>query len=184
MCEQPDVELLLDREDPAETFAVFYRRHVDAILRYSASKGLDVEDAADVAAETFLIALSKRYSYRARHDSARLWLLGIATRKLADVYRRRALDVKRHALLDTSSIALTSHDREDYAEVLGAAEEPFVAALGDLPKDQQVAIRSRILQDRSYADIASEMDVSPAAARKRVSRGLRHLRKQVGRNHD
>jgi DNA-directed RNA polymerase specialized sigma24 family protein len=48
-----------------------------------------------------------------------------------------------------------------------------------LPADQRVAVEARIVDDRSYADIASEMRCSESVVRKRVSRGLATLREQI-----
>ena len=44
------------RAEP-EAFAVFYRRHVEALLAYFARRTRDAELAADLTAETFAAAL-------------------------------------------------------------------------------------------------------------------------------
>jgi RNA polymerase sigma factor (sigma-70 family) len=178
-----DALLLHDQADPAESFAVFYRRHSIAMIRYAASRGLDAESAADVVSETFMAALRQRRRYRPQYDNARLWLLGIATRKIADVHRRRALDLRRHRLLH-ESIGLTKTDRASYEELLGGQEEPALAALADLPVEQRATIRAHIVEDRAYRDIAREMGLTEPAVRKRVSRGLGELRDQLGGAND
>lgn len=48
-----------------------------------------------------------------------------------------------------------------------------------LPVQQREAIRSRVVDERSYSDIASELRTSELVIRKRVSRGLSKLRKQL-----
>jgi RNA polymerase sigma factor (sigma-70 family) len=52
-------------------------------------------------------------------------------------------------------------------------------ALADLPTEQRNAIEARVLRQREYADIASELHCSEAVVRKRVSRGLRSLRTRL-----
>lgn len=163
---------------------MFYRRHSVAMIRYAASRGLDAESAADVVSETFMAALRQRRRYRPQYENARLWLLGIATRKIADVHRRRALDLRRHRLLHESAIVLTPADRESYEELLGGQEEPALAALADLPAEQRTTIRAHIVEDRAYRDIAREMGLTEPAVRKRVSRGLGELRDQLGGAND
>ena len=69
-------------------FAVFYRRHVEAILRYHARWARDAEVAADLTAETFAAALESKHRFSPGGPPARAWLFGIAVKKLAD-YRRR-----------------------------------------------------------------------------------------------
>jgi len=71
--DRSDAQLLSDDgADPAEAFAVFYRRHVDALIRFAASRGLNADAAADVVAETFLGALKARHRYRPERENARL----------------------------------------------------------------------------------------------------------------
>ena len=52
-------------------------------------------------------------------------------------------------------------------------------ALAHLPDDQAEAVRARIVDEREYDDIARELRTSEAVVRKRVSRGLSTLRRQV-----
>ena len=72
---------------------------------------------------------------------------------------------------------------------LGADDAEMIRLLGDdaavsllveLPPDQRSAIRSHVLDDRSYADIADSVRVSEPVVRQRVSRGLAALRARIG----
>jgi RNA polymerase sigma-70 factor (ECF subfamily) len=45
-----------------------------------------------------------------------------------------------------------------------------------LPDEQRDAVRARVIHERSYSEIASELECSEALVRQRVSRGLRTLR--------
>lgn len=47
--------------------------------------------------------------------------------------------------------------------------------LGRLPDDQRAAVRLRVVDELSYAEVAAQMEITPEAARTRVSRGLRTL---------
>jgi RNA polymerase sigma-70 factor (ECF subfamily) len=48
--------------------------------------------------------------------------------------------------------------------------------LDALPQDQREAVRLRVLDERTYAEISQRLGVSEQTARARVSRGLRALR--------
>jgi RNA polymerase sigma-70 factor (ECF subfamily) len=50
-----------------------------------------------------------------------------------------------------------------------------------LPADQREALRLRVLDEREYAEIATELRCSEAVVRQRVSRATRTLRAQVER---
>jgi RNA polymerase sigma factor (sigma-70 family) len=48
-----------------------------------------------------------------------------------------------------------------------------------LPERQRVAIRSRVLDGRGYAEIARELECSELVVRQQVSRGLKRLRDEL-----
>ena len=177
--EPTDAELLADTEDPGGSFTVFYRRHADALMRFAAGRGVDVETARDVVAETFFAALQGRSRYKPTHETARLWLLGIAVRKVADVRRRQEREQRRVARAAEHALVISERDRDRYAamcEQLDAAD-----ALADLPEQERAVVLARIVEDRSYAEIAEALGLSEAATRKRVSRGLARLRARLER---
>jgi DNA-directed RNA polymerase specialized sigma24 family protein len=49
-----------------------------------------------------------------------------------------------------------------------------------LVPDQQFAVRAHVVEERDYAEIAEDLNVSEAVVRKRVSRGLAALRQRMG----
>jgi RNA polymerase sigma-70 factor (ECF subfamily) len=72
-------------------------------------------------------------------------------------------------------------DDEDVARIEALAGAGRATALLQvLPDDQRTAIHAHVLRDRSYGEIAAREDVSEAAVRKRVSRGLAVIRRQMG----
>jgi len=52
--------------------------------------------------------------------------------------------------------------------------------LEELPSEQRVALRARLVDERPYDEIAGAEGVSEAAVRQRVSRGLAGLRRRIG----
>jgi RNA polymerase sigma factor (sigma-70 family) len=51
--------------------------------------------------------------------------------------------------------------------------------LDELPAAERDAVRGRVLDGRSYAELADELQISEVNARKRFSRGLAALRAQL-----
>jgi RNA polymerase sigma-70 factor (ECF subfamily) len=178
-----DSDLLVARERTDEAFAIFYRRHLDDVLRYCARRGLDATTAADVTAETFAAALLWRNRYRPEAGPARAWLLGIASHKIADNGRRWARDRRAIRRLALEPVELTDRDRAEYAELIAEEERasPTTSALADLPADQRTAVYARVVEGESYDEIARHLRISKAVARQRVSRGLRALRLRLGK---
>jgi RNA polymerase sigma-70 factor (ECF subfamily) len=175
-----DVTLLGAREDAGEAFAVFYRRHLEVVLRLCARRGLNAAEAADVTAETFAAALVGRHRYGAEYGTARAWLLGIASHKLADHRRRVARDRRVLRRLAIEPVELSERDHADYADLL-ARETASTAsdALSGLPDGQRAAVYARVVDGASYEAIARDLGTSESVARQRVTRGLAALRMRL-----
>jgi RNA polymerase sigma-70 factor (ECF subfamily) len=162
-----------------EDFGAFYRRHLDRVLSFCAQRTGEPELAADVTAEVFAAALITRRRYRPDRGSPETWLLGIAAHKLADAQRRGHVERRAQRRLGLPAIEWTD---EDLARVtaLGGGE-PVGELLEQLPRDQRAAVRERVVEERSYEEVAARLGVSEAAARKRVSRGLATLRGRISK---
>jgi len=173
-----DDDLLAATRHEPEAFAVFYRRHVHGLLAFFARRTHDAELAADLTAETFAAALVSRARYRPAAGAAVAWLFGIAVKKLADAQRRGWAEQRARRRLGMERLELSQADIIRI-ELLG--EQPVASALVDrLTPDQRDAVRAHVVDDRSYAEIATELQVSEAVVRKRVSRGLATVRERMG----
>jgi RNA polymerase sigma factor (sigma-70 family) len=156
----------------ADAFGVFYRRHLPATVRFLLRETRDRELAADLAAEVFAAVLLSARRYRAEKETAVPWVLAIARNVLGASWRRRRLGLE--------PIDLDDHDLVRTEEL--ADERRGVMALVELlPPDERDAVKARVVEERAYGEIASEMQCSEMVVRKRVSRGLGRLRSQVER---
>jgi len=158
-------------------FAVFYRRHVEAILRYHARWASDAEVAADLTAETFAAALEAKARFRPGGPPARSWLFGIAVKKLADYRRRGYAEDRARRRLGMERVEPTDADLRWIESMAGDVE--VAEFVDELPEDQRAAVTARVVDEREYEEIAAELQISTAGARKRVSRGLAALRGRV-----
>jgi len=165
--------------DPAG-FEEFYCRHVESLLAFFSRRTRDADLAADLTAETFAAALAGRRRYRPEAGAASAWLFGIAMNKLADAQRRGYAEKRARRRLGMERIELSD---EDIARIDALGDSTAASALLEvLAPDQRDAIRAHVLDERTYAEIASEHDVSEAVVRKRVSRGLASVRRRMGSN--
>src|SRR5436190_11303916 len=87
-----DAALLAGTATHPEAFAVFYRRHVRAVLAYARRRTGRPDLALDLTAEVFAAALEGSSRYRRRGDSAAAWLYAIARNKVADSARRGRIE--------------------------------------------------------------------------------------------
>ncbi len=172
---QSDDDLLTT--DDAEAFGMFYDRHVHSVLGYFARRTGDPEVAADLTAETFASALTARRRYRPGGAPAAAWLFAIAARRLADFHRRGRVELRARKALAIERVPLGAEDAE---MVRMLAEDSAVSLLIGLPSDQRAAIRARVVDERSYGEVAGRQGVSEPVVRQRVSRGLAALRERIG----
>lgn len=159
-------------------FAVFYRRHLPDVVRFLLGETGDREAAADLAAEVFaaVLLVARRYRSGAGADSAAPWVRGIARNKLRESRRRGRVEDRARRRLTFEQEALDDHDLARVEELAGGA---VVELMDQLPERQRVAVRSRVLDERDYAEIAGVLNCSEMVVRQRVSRGLARLRDEL-----
>lgn len=161
----------------AGAFAAFYRRHEDAMLLFFLRRTRDPETAADLTAEVFAAAMGASKRFRRRPQPAVAWLYGIAKNKLAASRRRKRVEDRARRRLEMEPLMLTD-DALERVEALadaGRSAQILERLLAELPPDQHEAVRSRIVDERDYEEIALELECSPSVIRQRVSRGLRTM---------
>lgn len=162
-----------------EDFGAFYRARLDVVLAFCVVRVRDPELAADLAAEVFAAALIGRRGYRPDRGTEVQWLLGIAANKIADARRRGSVERRAQLRLGMAPIEWTEGDYERVSAIADGGQ--LLAMLAELPADQREAVQARVVEERSYGQIASAYGVGEATVRKRVSRGLATLRGLVSK---
>jgi RNA polymerase sigma-70 factor (ECF subfamily) len=172
-----DDDLLARTASEPEAFGAFYRRYERAVLAYFMRRTRDPEIAADLCAETFAAALLASGRYRPSGEPATAWLFGIARHKLLRSLERRRLEDGARRRLSIEPVVLPDEAREAIERL---DEDARVRELlAGLPAEQAQAVETRVLHGLSYEAMAERGGSSPAAVRKRVSRGLAALRASI-----
>lgn len=177
--DRPDAELVaqtLKGDDAA--FAAIYRRHLPVVLRWCLRHTHSPEVASDLSAEVFASALIALRRYRPEQGPLVAWLLGIARNKLSESRRRGRVENAARRRLGLERVAISDADL-DRVDELSSLDDRILRLVQDLPEDQRVAITSRVIEERPYEEIASQLACSESVVRQRVSRGLRRLRAEV-----
>src|SRR5919197_4220352 len=165
--DRSDEALLASLDEEPEAFAVFYRRHVTALLAYFVRRTRDPELAADLCAETFAAALAGAHRFRPERGPAIAWLYGIARRQLAHARRRGAIEDRARRRLGMAPLALTDEALERI-DALAAAESSAMAqhaALDALPSEQREALEARVVDERGYVELALAFRTSESVIR-------------------
>jgi RNA polymerase sigma factor (sigma-70 family) len=171
-----DRELLSAIADcDGEAFTVFYRRHLPRTVAYLLSETRDREATADLTAEVFAAVMLAARRYRPEKDTALPWVIGIARNTLGATRRRGRVEDRARQRLGFEPIDLEDPDLERTAQL--AEEGGRASELVELlPSDERHAVKARIVDERSYGEIAAELHCSELVVRKRVSRGLARVR--------
>jgi RNA polymerase sigma factor (sigma-70 family) len=151
-------------------FGQLYRDQGRAILAYALRRVGDTEDAAEVVAETFLIAW-RRLDEVPIDAGARLWLFGVARRVIANQHRAER---RRTRLAERLGESLRSELATRPAPVGEAAAA--LRAMGGLGDDDRELLLLVSWEELSPGEAAKVLGISSLAARSRLHRARRRLR--------
>lgn len=164
--------------DREARFRVLYADHVDAVLGFALRRVARPEDAADVVADTFLVAW-RRLGHVPPEPETRPWLYGTARRVLAN---HRRGDQRRAALglRLREELRATTPDPSDGVAV-GA---DVAAALARLSGRDQEVLQLHLWEGLEPREIADVLGLTTVVVRPRLSRARARLREQLVRNAD
>lgn len=162
----------------ADDVTVLYRDHARRLTGFFVRRTHDPDAAVDLVAETFAMAVRDRGKFRGDPEEAAVaWLYSIAGNLLNGWYRQGFVERRAMSRLGIERPELEDVERERIIELGGLAQERERAAaiLRSLPEPQRDAIKLRVIEERSYDEVARALGISQQTARARVSRGLRAL---------
>jgi RNA polymerase sigma factor (sigma-70 family) len=174
-----DARLLASVATDRDAFSPFYGRYETAVLGYFLRRTRDPELAADLSAEVFAAVLVAAEGYRAEAESAAGWLFTIAANTLRMSARRGRVEEAARRQLGVRDAVELQAEHLDRVERDRAGDSWVTDLLSRLPADQREAIRARVLDELPYAEIAVRLQTSSLVVRKRVSRGLHNLRREL-----
>src|SRR5690349_6972163 len=167
-----DRQLIEDARRTPGSFTLLYDRHAETVHGWLRRRCGDLDVALELTAETFARALAGlRRAQCDDEGSAIAWLLAISRNVLRE-WRREGVvsSAARHRL----GMPVHGDELESARERFDAARlgDRLRGALARLPAEQREAVALRVVQERSYDEIALALDCSPATARQRVARAL------------
>jgi RNA polymerase sigma factor (sigma-70 family) len=175
--ELSDVEVLRLSRDEPDAFGAFYERHAETVLRYFARRTLDPEAAAELTAETFAEAFASRRRFRDLGRGGLVWLYGIGRHRLSRYFRTGAVDARARRRLGVPERGISEEDYERIEELIDFEQvgRAIASAFSVLSEEQREALTLRVVEGRTYHEVAEHLSCTEQTARARVSRGLRRL---------
>ncbi|WP_405657829.1 RNA polymerase sigma factor [Streptomyces sp. NBC_00079] len=163
--------------DPAALEA-FYREHVETMLRYATRRTHDPGAAADLVSEVFLAAVHAADGYREELGTPVGWLHGIARNVAAAETRRAARAAAAEARIAGHRL-LNSDDIGRLEERIDAerSARSLLADIAQLPASERAILELVAVDGLTLADASAVLGIKPTAARVRLYRARRRLRR-------
>ncbi|RYX83046.1 RNA polymerase sigma factor [bacterium] len=164
---RPSIETIHDIPDAAQLHTLY----LDHVYRYVARRLERREDVEDVCAEVFIVAFEQLPRFRGEVE-VRLWLLGIARRKVADAIRKR---VRRREIALSESEELERPDASHLSIPQNAvmqleSRSVLRNVLLGLKDEQREVLLLKYVEELSVEEIAVVMNRSKAAANSLLQR--------------
>jgi RNA polymerase sigma factor (sigma-70 family) len=172
-----DADIISSARPPSAALGPLFERHFDAVYRYL-DRRVGPQLAEELAADTFVQALTHLSSYDRARPDARPWLFGIATNLLRHHARseHRRLIAYRRAAVEQASSPVIPDD-------LGAAliAPAFIEVIRRMPSEQRDVLLLHAWADLSYEEIAEALQIPIGTVRSRLSRAKQSLRELLER---
>jgi RNA polymerase sigma factor (sigma-70 family) len=145
-----------------------FRLHYRDVFRFVRRRTATQHEAEEVTQAVFAQAAER---LEASRDSVALrgWLYTVARRRLVDEARRRS---RSGSVVSLDGFALPVRERRYGGEV----SETLRRALEQLPASHLSVVVGRLIEGRSFAELAAALGVSEAACKMRFLRGLASVR--------
>jgi RNA polymerase sigma factor (sigma-70 family) len=161
--------------DP-DAFREIFERHASTVHAY-ARRRIGMTAGEEILAQTFLTAFEKRARFDLSYESARPWLLGIAT----NIIRHHLREEREH--LTALGKMLREQPEEpvdDVARLDAQRMKPrLIAALLALSDDDRETFLLLALGQLTYEEVASALRIPIGTVRSRIHRARIHLRERV-----
>lgn len=162
------------RLDPA-TVATLYQTHAEDLRAFLVGVLKDRDAAAEALQVTFAKVVEAGHT--AQEETLRGWLFRVAFHEAMNLRRRKELDdrsTRRMALVPPPG-SEAPDDCLARREVVDAVRQ----VLTTLPDDQQQVVRMRIYEEKTFAEIASELKVPLGTVLSRMRLALKKIQERL-----
>jgi RNA polymerase sigma-70 factor (ECF subfamily) len=157
-------------------FGRLFDRHARTVYNHCFRLAASWAAAEDLTQATFLLAWRKRTQVTLTNDSALPWLLTVAT----NVARSDRRSIARQLRL-RDRVGRPPHAPDHADDVAGRVDDErrmveLLAAVRELPRNQQEALALCVWSGVSYPEAAAVLGISEVSVRARVSKAKARLR--------
>jgi len=160
-----------------EAFAQLFKSIAPRIKAYMMKLGASPETAEEIAQETLITVWRKSVQFDRHKSSAATWIFTIARNLRIDRLRKE----NRPALDSNEPLLVPDGPRSPLAEIEeSTVVDRVTAAIGDLPLDQQEAVRLSFIEGLSHGEISERLNVPLGTIKSRLRLSFEKLRLSLG----
>ena len=132
-------------------------------------------DGEEITQEVFVSAWRARENYQAEKGSVSGWLIGIARHRIVDRQRARGRDLRLvQAVTKQTDVQVQPEALSTLIDRIVLTEE-----IGRLPHPRGTILRLAFWEERSYPQIAEQLDLPLGTVKSHARRALLHLRTRL-----
>jgi len=159
-------------------FGELYETHFERVYAYVVRRVRDRDEAQDISADVFHLALKSLPRFEWRGVPFAAWLFRIASNEIAD----RSKSVARRRAHERENSLQETHASDEAASSIDDAERRgrLFKLVDRLPRDQSRVITMRFAEDKSIREIATALGRSEGSVKQLQFRAMQNLRVRLG----
>jgi RNA polymerase sigma-70 factor, ECF subfamily len=166
---------VLDRVDPPvetspESFESFYLREYLPVVGLAYALSGSRWGAEDLAQEAFFVA-HREWDRISTYDRPGAWVRRVVANLSVSAFRRRIAEAK--------ALTRIAPGQAEAVPDLAAGDPEFWAAVRALPRRQAQVVALHYLEDRSIAEVAEILDVTPGTVKRHLHDGRLSLARRL-----
>ena len=176
--EAMDSEIIRGSWQAPDRFGELYHRYATVLYGYACQR-VGTAEAEDLVAETFLAAFAQRHRYDLKRSSAKPWLFGILTNKIARHGRSERIHYRGYARSWQAPV-VDGVDERIVEQVTARAQRARLAtALCRLSRADRSVLLLVAWGQLSYDEVAEAMSIPVGTVRSRLNRARRKVREAL-----
>lgn len=159
-------------EGNAAAFAVLVERYQKPLTQFSMRYVGDMASAEDIVQESFLKAFEKLNTFQFR-SAFKSWLYRIVINTAKNYLRSLKPNV------DIETVQLTEESECEKDLIDRQLMEKATQVINELPQKQKEALQLRVFEDKSFAEVAQDMECPYDTAKANYRHGLIKLQESL-----
>jgi RNA polymerase sigma-70 factor (ECF subfamily) len=181
--EATDSEVIRASWHTPDLFGAIYDRYASLLHGYACQR-IGPGAAEDLVADTFVAAFTQRHRYNLTRSSARPWLFGILTNKIARRSRSERIHYRAYARAWQAPVADGVDERVAEQVTAQAQRARLAACLCRLRQADRHVLLLVAWGQLSYEEVAQAMNIPIGTVRSRLNRARRIVREAMNEEAD